>query len=136
MKKIIFILFPVCILCTACENYGDRVSSGHIEVFYKEGINKETATRTARFLHDLEVQAQNDTTESKSMQLLKNKDTIIFRMVVNRERAAALNDDNYLALANYLSMNVFNNAPVNVDLTDNQFNTLRSLHFRKVNMED
>ncbi|MBD0280335.1 MAG: hypothetical protein ICV81_20565, partial [Flavisolibacter sp.] len=125
-----------CILCTACESYGDRVSSGHIEVFYKEGINKETATRTARFLHDLEVQAQNDTTQSKSMQLLKNKDTIIFRMVVNRERAAALNDDNYLALANYLSMNVFNNAPVNVDLTDNQFNTLRSLHFRKVNMED
>ncbi|MBD0293901.1 MAG: hypothetical protein ICV84_01680, partial [Flavisolibacter sp.] len=126
----------VCILCTACESYGDRVSSGHIEVFYREGISKETATRTARFLHDLEVQAQNDTTESKSMQLLKNKDTIIFRMVVNRERAAALNDDNYLALANYLSMNVFNNAPVNVDLTDNGFNTLRSLHFRKVNMED
>ena len=136
MKKTILFLFVVSVLFVACDNYGDRVSNGHIEVYYKEGINKETAARTARFLHDLEVQAQNDTTQSKSMQLLKNKDTVIFRMVVNKEKAAAMNEDNYYALANYLSVAVFNNAPVNIDLTDNQFNTVRSLQFKKVNLEE
>lgn len=49
MKKINFCLAGIFFFSTAiltgCNNYGDKVSKGHLDVYYKKGINKEQAEK-------------------------------------------------------------------------------------------
>lgn len=132
--KPVSVFFVVAILFSSCNNYGDKVSKGHIEVYYKEGISKEIAQRTADLLYESDIAANNNTKEIKSMQLLKKADTVFFRMVINQQRAAALDDEVFYTLANYLSDSLYNHSPVNVDLTDNKFKTIRILHYKKMNL--
>jgi hypothetical protein len=132
--KPVSVFFVVAILFSSCNNYGDKVSKGHIEVYYKEGISKEIAQRTADLLYETDIAAKNNTKEIKSMQLLKKADTVFFRMVINQQRAAALDDEVFYTLANYLSDSLYNHSPVNVDLTDDKFKTIRILHYKKMNL--
>lgn len=135
MRKVLLTVLTASLLLTACDDYGTKVSKGHVDIYYKEGIKKENAEQTADFIHEVDVVSQNDTTQTKSMQLALLKDTVTLRMVVNEEKAASVEDEAFLTIANYLSQTVFNNQPVNVDLTDDQFNTIKALHFKKVSLE-
>jgi hypothetical protein len=128
--KPIFVLFALVMLFSSCNNYGDKVSKEHIEVYYKDGITKDMAQKTADLLYQADTSA-NKTKEPKSMQLRKKADTILFRMVINQEKAASLDDDAFYSLANYLSDSLYNHSPVNVELTDNKFKTIRTLHYKK-----
>src|ERR1700730_16305205 len=87
-----FVLFVLVSVFSSCNNYGDKVTKGHIEVYYKDGITKDMAQKTADLLYDSDTAAKNNTKDTKSMQLRKKTDTILFRMVINQQRAAALND--------------------------------------------
>ncbi len=126
------LLFIITTLTIAsCSNYGDKVSKGVVEIYYKDNITKEQAEKTLEILYP----SWNQSGTQKSVQLLKRADTVYFRMVIDEEKAKGIGDETYLLLGNGLSISVFNNEPVNVELTDNRFNTLRTLHFEKIETE-
>jgi len=130
-------LLPLCfvLFVSSCTSYGDKISKGHVDVYYKEGISRETAQRTADFIFEIDSLSNNPKVQ-KSFQLVKKQDTVCFRMVTDKEKLSSLNDDNFYTLANLLSDSIYNNAPVNVELTDNRFNTFRNLRFTKMDLNN
>ena len=131
------LLFALLILSFVhCSNYGDKVTIEHIDVFYKNGIEETQARQTADLLYYIDTTYNQNVTETKSFQLLKQKDTVTFRMVVVEEKLAGIDDESFLAISNLISENVFNQQPVNIELTDNKFNTLRKLPFTKIDMSE
>ena len=123
---LLFIISTVTI--ASCSNYGDKVSKDFVEIYYKDNITKEQAEKTLEILYP----GWNQSGTKKSVQLVKKADTVYFRMVIDEEKAKGIADETYLLLGTGLSISVFNNEPVNVELTDNRFNTLRTLHFEKI----
>jgi hypothetical protein len=121
-------------LLTACSDYGKKTKKGHVEVYYKEGISEDMAQQTANFLYDIDRLASNDTTSTKSIQLLKKQDTVLFRMVADKKRLATINDGVFSTMANFLSDSLYDHAPVNVELTDNHFKTIHSIRYTKMDL--
>lgn len=128
------IVAPFCLLVTtaclliSCTNFGDKVMKDNVEVFFKENITKEQAQKTL----DLLYPGWHQGGDKKSVQLIKPGDTVHFRMVINEEKAKDLTDEIYLLLSNEVSNAAFNGQPVNVDLTNNKFETIRTLHYKKM----
>ncbi len=118
-------------LLSACTNYGKKVSSSNIDVYYKEGITAEQAEKTAR-LFDATLAASNPADEgTKSFQLQQNGDTILLKMVADLVKADAVGDAPFYAICTLVSDSVFAGQPVNLTLTDNRFKELRAYRFRK-----
>ncbi len=136
MKKFIqpylFVAIAAACFFTACTNYGKKVSHDYLEVYYKEGITKEQAQRTVDYLYPVWMD-EGEKTRKKSIQLTKSGDSINFRMVTDQEKLARIeNDDIFYSMAQNLSDSIFNGAPVNLDLTDKKFNTVRRVTFKKM----
>lgn len=112
---------------TACNDYGNKVSKKHIDIYYREGISKEEAIATAGFIYGIDSASQNDMSKRKSMQLAKNGDTVIFRMVVDEKKLNKVNSASFILLGMMMSKGIFKNSPVNIDFTDNRFNTIRTV---------
>jgi hypothetical protein len=129
---VLSLLLSVCLF--SCDNYGKKVKSGHVEVYYKDGISKEAAEKTAKWLEQVDKSENNNTTEIKSIQLLQNGDQVDFRMVANKDKVAKLEDDVFFIMGNALSAQLFNNKAVNVILTDNQFKTFKSFPYKKMDI--
>ena len=131
-----FLILPlIAIICLpGCSKYGEKVKHGHIEVFYLDGISKEQAQQTADVFYMIDS-VNNNISSKKSMQLCVEKDSFCFRMVVDEKRLASVPDDAFSALGNILSDSVFNGKPVNVDLTDNHFKTIRTVHYQKIDFD-
>jgi len=130
--KYLFVLpLLIILVLTGCTNYGKKVSHGHIEIYYKEGISKEQAQKTADLFYAIDEASHNAITQ-KSMQLCKEKDSFCFRMVVDKKKLASVPEDAFYAMGNILSDSIFGSNPVNIDLTDNHFKTLRTLHYKKI----
>ena len=110
----------------ACNNYGSKYEAGkNIEVYYTDSVDRGTAKRTGDFL------SRNISTETrKSFQLTRSREIFIFRMVVDRNKIKELNDQALQAFALLLSDSVFNNRPVDIELCDDHFKTVRSLPYR------
>jgi len=134
MKKLILSLLAVLMLA-ACTNYGKKVKEGHIEVYYKEGITQQEAEKTAKALYDADSKAGNDPAR-KSFQLSREGDTVLLRMVVDQSRAKDMGDENFSPIALMISENAFNGKPVNMELTDTKFKTIRSIAYQKTTTED
>jgi hypothetical protein len=115
----------IILIFSSCTNYGDKVAKDYVEIYYKDGITELQAQKTLDILYP----SWNEAGNKKSVQLTKKADTIYFRMVINEEKAKDIKDEAYLLLGAGLSASIFNDAPVNIDLTDNRFNTIRTLHF-------
>jgi len=128
----LFVLLIATIQLISCNNYGDKVAKDDVEIYYKDNITKEQAQQTLEFIHP----SWNEPGNKKSVQLAKPADTVYFRMVINEEKAKDVKDESYLLLANEISINIFNGSPVNVDLTNNNFKTIRTLHFKKMETEN
>ncbi len=132
MKKLVFSLFLASSLMS-CTNYGKKVTSGNVEVYYKDGISEKEAKQTADLLYDGLKASGGDLTDKKSGQLtLGMKDTIIYRMVVNKEKLKLVKDVVFNRMGNALSSMVFQDMPVNVELTDDKFETFKTIYFEKM----
>lgn len=134
LRNLLFILLILSFV--HCSNYGDKVTIEHIDVFYKNGIEKAQASQTADLLYYIDTTYNQNLIETKSFQLLKQDDTVTFRMVVLQEKLSGVDDESFLAISNLISENVFDQQPVNIELTDNKFNTLRKLPFTKIDMSE
>ncbi len=130
-------LLPVIALCfvmlaiSACTNYGKKVKKDYLEVYYKDGVTKEEAQKTVDLL--LVPWNEGPNTGKKSVQLIRAGDTVVFRMVVDEKKLADVNDQTLYQMANVFSDSLFNNKPVNLELTNNKFKTIRTLHYKDVN---
>jgi hypothetical protein len=129
------LILCLAVFFSACTNYGKKANKGNIDVFYKSGITADEAQRTADFLYRLD-QSNETRTEKKSIQLTKEKDTVNFRMVVDKERMKNIPEESFEILANLVAEGVFNGKPVNMVLTDNHFKAIKNYTYRKINMQD
>ena len=125
-RELLTVLLWICLMQTACSNYGSKYEAGkNIEVYYTDSVDQGTAKRTGDFL------SRNISTETrKSFQLTRSGEIFIFRMVVDRNKIKELNDQALQAFALLLSDSVFNNRPVDIELCDDHFKTIRSLPYR------
>ena len=134
-KKNLFIIVLALLCFTSCNNYGKKATKGHIETYYKEGITEDQAKRASEVMYNVDEEAHNAKSQ-KSFQLCKVNDTVCFRMVVNSEKAKEIGDFSFLAIANIISDSVFNGAPVNMDLTNNKFESIKTIAYKKIGLED
>jgi hypothetical protein len=131
LKPIYFLLLSLLVFCS-CTNYGKKTSKGHISTYYKEGITESQALRASNIMFYIDSISNNPKTE-KNFQLIKQQDSICFRMIVAQEKMKDITDDDFLAIGNIISDSVFNGYPVNLDLTDNVFKTIKHLSYKKIN---
>ena len=130
-KTKILVAILVLIGFSSCNDYGKKVTKGHVETYYKDGITEDQAKRVAEVMYNIDEVANNPKIE-KSYQVCKKNDTVCFRMVVaDKETAKALGDDPFIAIGNIISDSVFNGAPVNVDLTNDHFESIKFIPYKK-----
>jgi hypothetical protein len=134
MKRI-FLLLTIITIFSACNNYGKKTKSGHVETYYKEGITEQQAINACKLLCNIDKAANNPLTQ-KSFQLCKQNDTTCFKVIVDKASATTANDEDFLALGNIISDSIFNSAPVNIDFTDDEFRSLKIIHFKKITMDN
>ncbi|MBI3137788.1 MAG: hypothetical protein HYZ15_04310 [Sphingobacteriales bacterium] len=135
MKKY-FLPFLLSALGIACTQYGPKVGSGNIEVYYKEGISKTQAEKTATLFRDALMSSNPNDKATKSFQLSKPGDSVLLKMVADKARLGSVEDDAFYAMSALVSDSVFAGAPVNLALTDNKFKEFRYYAFKKPTMED
>ena len=134
MKSFILSLLTAIVL-TACSNYGQKVSKDYLDVYYKDGITKEQAQKALDYFLP-KWKDEGEKTKPKSIQLTKNGDTINFRMVANMEVMSKMDEQVFYVTGNELSTELFNGSPVNVILTNDKFETIRSYSYKKMEVPD
>lgn len=121
---------------SSCTNYGKKVKTGNVEVFYKDGVTEEQAKKISA-LFDEAVQKTNPGSISrKSFQVTKPSDSVLLRMVIDKSKLDMVEDETMYAISQIVSDSVFNGGPVNLMLTDDHFKTLRTLAFKKAVKEE
>lgn len=134
MKKIIIFLLVVFSL-TACSNYGKKVTVEGTkgEVFYKgDGVTEADANKLGKYLKDDIKYFGAD--KALSVQLMKSKeDGYDIRFVVDEEKikAAPQTVDAFAQIGAAMSMDLYDNKPVNIIFTDDHFKDIRTLPFDK-----
>jgi hypothetical protein len=128
---IAFLLLTITV--SSCSNsFGKKETEGNIEVFYKDGVTQEEAKNLAGLLYSSD-RAVNNEDRKKSVQAIRRGDTVVFRMVLaDASQASAVKEDVMWNMAAVISDSIFKSAPVNVELTDNRFKTLRTITYKKV----
>jgi hypothetical protein len=132
-KTTIALVLMLGVCFTACNNYGKKATKGHVETYYKEGITEAQAQNACNLMYNIDEAAKNAKVD-KSFQLVKKNDTVCFRMVVNKEKAEALGDFSFIAIGNMVSDSVFNGAPVNMDLTNDKFESVKFITYKKIDL--
>ncbi len=130
MKPLILFLLAA-ITLTSCTNYGKKVKSSNIEVYYNDGITEEQAQKTADYIYKLDTDPETKDNK-KSFQLNKDGDTINCKMVVNEEKFKDIPVSSFEAIGGLISDNVFDGKPVNMVLSTNKFKPLQTVYFKKL----
>ncbi len=106
----------------ATTEYGTRLEFNNSELFYTTNVNKNEAEKLGEYL----VASGFFADRTISAQIDKKGGTFILRYVI---QTGFENNNEYLEIVkqmvNEVSNLVFNNAPVEINLTDSRFNTLR-----------
>lgn len=116
---------------TSCnQNYGKEYKLDKMHnVYYKgEGATEEQAKKLAEYLKKEDY--FQDSIEA-TVQMIRIKDTFNLNFVVDQTKLIADYGDKYLLFGGYISKNVFNNAPVTMQLTDYKLNPFKNLGYAK-----
>lgn len=129
MKKQHYILiFILSVLLISCNTYGEKLEFNKTEVYYTNKVKKEEAEKLGKYL----VSSKFADGRAKSVQLTKNEESgnYVFRMVTNEKAANSKTYETVFKLvATQISDSVFNSAPVDFDVCDNTFNTIKTIKF-------
>ncbi|MCB0457490.1 MAG: hypothetical protein R2776_00465 [Flavobacteriaceae bacterium] len=110
-------------LLLSCSGYGDKVTFDGTEVYYKDNVTQEMATKTGEYLQEMGFTDGS----AKSVQLTKDS-VYNFRMVVQKQfETDTTKDYSFMALGFLLSSEVFNGEALNFQLCDNTFKTVRNI---------
>lgn len=106
-------------------SYGERVTSGNIEVFVTKGSSMTDGELLAKFL-----EREMEPSEMISFQIKKATDyTSTVRMVSSEEKMAGITDDAVNKLMAKISETIFGNNPIVFEFTDNKFNTIKTYNY-------
>ncbi|MBV1922463.1 MAG: hypothetical protein KUG68_00390 [Flavobacteriaceae bacterium] len=130
MKKLLTIF--AFLLLISCSNYGEKVSYNGTDIYYKEGVTIEQANNLGKHL----VKSEFADGAEKSVQLVKDETTgnLTFRMVVSSGNEEG-NDMIFKLFAKQLSDEVFEGKPVDFQLCDNMFKTLKTYSFNELDQK-
>lgn len=125
------IVWSICILLTlliaACDDFGEKITVGKGELYYTPNITKPQAERVAKFLADVKLL---DSLKKRSYQIDKLENRYILKSAVSKEYAEdVFFVDGFKTIAGFMSKDVFDNAPVDVWLTDKGFEPIKKLEF-------
>lgn len=126
LKNIVLISFSTLLL--ACSGYGKKLQYQKTEVYYTDKVEKADAEKLGDFLVRSEFAGKNE----KSIQLTKNEEgNFVFRMVTSKDAAESKTYETVFKLyAKQISDSVFNKQPVDFDVCDNTFKTLKTIPFK------
>src|SRR5258705_7516097 len=130
MKPIILSLL-VAVSLAACTNYGKKVKTGSIEVYYKDGVTEEQAKKISALFNEAVQKTNSGSSNRKSFQVSKPSDSVLLKMVVDKSKLDQVGDEVFYAISGMVSDSVFNGGPGNLMLTDNHFKPIRTLAFKK-----
>lgn len=116
------------LVLSGCNDYGKKLVSGSLEIYYKDGITEEQAQKTANYI----AGSRGDNAQKASMQLCKINGVVCFRMVYDKEIAKTVADEVFYQLGNTISDDIFNGAPVNIELTGDAFETFKTFPYKKI----
>jgi hypothetical protein len=133
--KVLALLFIASFIMVSCDNYGNKTSKGSVEVYFKDGISESDAQHTANFLAWVDSVQNSNTKEKKSFQLYKKNDSVCMKMVALKEKLAGVDDRSFLAMGNMIADSIFSGKPVNVELTNDKFETFKSYPYKKIDFE-
>lgn len=134
--QLLTVFLSAAVFFSSCSNYGKKATKGPIEVYYKDGVSESEAQKAANLFAYIDSTQNNNTKVTKSMQLMKSTDTICFKMVADKSKLAGVNDQAFEVIGNMLADSVFNGKPVNVELTDNTFNTFKKINYKKLDLNN
>jgi hypothetical protein len=126
MKKILLVLLPLVYLLTSCDDYGNKVSIGKNEVFYKgDGATEPDAKKLGDFLK--KAGYFSDST-AKSVQLTKQNNAYVVRFVVDKDKVdfndkAMMNE--FWILQSQIGEGAFGGAKTKIILADTK---LKDIH--------
>lgn len=115
---------------TSCQQYGKeyKLDDKH-NVYYKgDGVNEALAKKLADYL---KLQEYFQDSIHSTVQLMKIKDTFNLNFVVDASKLTVNSDNNFLIFGAYISENVFDHAPVIIQLTNNKLEPFRNLGYAK-----
>jgi hypothetical protein len=131
MRKTIFLLLTICAMTTlpGCHlffsDYGEKMTFGACELFYKNGVTAEEAKKLGDYLLSEGFFTEEN---PNSVQITKKDDIYIFHMVTKNEY---FKDDNFAHTAGFMAMDlstdVFDKNKVNIELADENFETRKEI---------
>ncbi|MFM6925198.1 MAG: hypothetical protein ACKOU7_06815 [Ferruginibacter sp.] len=132
MKNVkLFCFIALIVSLGACTgNYGKeyKLDKKH-NVYYKgEGVDEALAKKLALYLKEQEYFQDSITA---TVQLEKIKDTFNLNFVVDEKKLTPEFDNNFLIFGAFISEKVFNNAPVTIQLTDENLKPFKNLGYAK-----
>lgn len=122
-SKVIAACTGFILILSSCQlfNRGEKLMFGLGEVYYKDGITQQEAEKFGNYLYQQHI---FDESGSKVIQLVRKNDTATMRIVTSKEYInKASYQGNMRFLAAELSSTVFNNQPLNCELTNEYLNT-------------
>jgi len=128
--KIILLVSVLATAMISCQQYGKeyKLDKKH-NVYYKgDGVDEAMAKKLATYLKEQEY--FQDSIES-TVQLIKVKDTFNLNFVVNTSKITSEYDNKFLLFGAYISENVFNKAPVTIQLTNSRLEPVKNLGYAK-----
>jgi hypothetical protein len=114
--------------CTGGYGKEYKLDSKH-NIYYKgDGVDEALAKKLANYLKEQEYFQDSITA---TVQLEKNKDTFNLNFVVDEKKITPEFDNNFLIFGAFISENVFNKAPVTINLTNDKLIAFKNLGYAK-----
>lgn len=117
------------VLLASCSGYGDKEVFNGTEVFYKGEITKDEVNKLGNYL----ISSEFADGRGKSVQLVKNEENgnYVFRMVTNEKaQKEKIYEYSFKALAMQISDSVFSGEPVDFDICNNTFESVKYIPFK------
>ncbi|MBI5856446.1 MAG: hypothetical protein HZB42_02250 [Sphingobacteriales bacterium] len=131
----VYLLLLLTFAFTACTNYGKKVSidGSKGEVYYKgDAVSKKDAEKLGKYLKNDVPYFDNE--RRKSIQLMKAKDGgYDIRFAVDKKKLEQTPEaiESFEQIGAALSIDLYNNEPVNILLTDTRFKDFKTIPFNK-----
>ena len=129
MKNIIVAVVSLLFLalqgCGLFSDHGTKLTFGASELYYKDGVSKEEAQKLGEYL---QAQGFFDDQAPKSVQIVKKDDRYIFKLIIEPDKIVEEGTERSLRFASMdIAADVFNQAKVDIDLTDELFKTQKTI---------
>lgn len=127
MKKTFIVIALACTLLTACENYGEKLEVSSSEVYFKDGASEPEAKKLGEFL---KKQGYFDSSKKATVQLVKDKDDYVVKMVVDEKeinKDKAFYQRYFWFVQDLISKEVFNGKKTKIVMADKGLKEIESV---------